>query len=884
MSDRKSYQLYRTNPALGGDFKIDIFTKVPNRSNHNNNNDKDTLDIRYVGASMINSEYSGYCDNKNEKDYLQGKIHNIIKIKKDKIFGDYGNKIFLPDYNNGNIFTDKNYITGTYRINDYKGSNFGNTHCSTISLYLDNLTEDFIENLSVILKFSTSGNEIIRKVINIGKNPLIFDYLKTRIITNSEKNGVYIDHQNRLCRVLGYDIEKSIIVEKESSELYERMFSTQRPHLELIDILTSFFSDNLIILPQLVTFGIYFDLNKLVGGLGSLSQYSEYEVSTEVFSAFKKQNGEEIKETLRKKDFFTNFQYIPSYVLSKEGNLNKKYKLRAPNLLDIKKDYNEYTQLRDQNTIYNQKLVHWKWSDYDNMIFNHDPDFGNYKLKKDIHKVLDNLLEEFKKGIPLEILKKLSEKEIEDLFKKYLLENPDKIFDKGDKGKYGPNTGQNIDQYDKETDNIQWAGKVLLGSMNETFEVLGNPNKYITEGYFKLISGDNRKKDSKKIYLLLQTTPDTPTFLMNYKTNPHTNSLINELSLIPYEIIEAQRKNPGSYRKPHGYNDLIPKLYLKKDINSNSEYYIMYDPTITEPNSDKNKLDFKNLGYQTHLPHYLTQGKLLKFLKEITNEIDNFNKKINEGKYDDITDKEKHYKSWLISVNKNAGIKDNNNSNNNINIYDPLSKRGLLYRCFFNNPNIRLDYWVDFDDTLKGNLGSEDRIKYKLAEYFDNYVFLDRPGGNIVPLLIDIDVKNYKFINYIYFHNPNINKDTGNKLKIQQSEKYKESPLPLGSFEYWYDYYTQKKHIDMDILSINSNQGHSILNGIPGNNPNRNTEVCWFDKSIVIPLPKTVRYDNISKDNIDKIEMDNLSYYTTKIYHSGITETSGLYDIIRELK
>ena len=88
----------------------------------------------------------------------------------------------------------------------------------------------------------------------------------------------------------------------------------------------------------------------------------------------------------------------------------------------------------------------------------------------------------------------------------------------------------------------------------------------------------------------------------------------------------------------------------------------------------------------------------------------------------------------------------------------------------------------------------------------------------------------------------------------------------------------------MDILNIDSNQGHSILNDIPGNNPNRNTEVCWFDKSIVIPLPKTVRYDNISKDNIDKIEMNNLSYYTTKIYHSGITETSELYDIIRELK
>ena len=88
----------------------------------------------------------------------------------------------------------------------------------------------------------------------------------------------------------------------------------------------------------------------------------------------------------------------------------------------------------------------------------------------------------------------------------------------------------------------------------------------------------------------------------------------------------------------------------------------------------------------------------------------------------------------------------------------------------------------------------------------------------------------------------------------------------------------------MDILSIDSNQGHSILNGIPGNNPNKNTETCWFDKSMVIPLPKKVRYDNISKDNIDKIEMDNLSYYTTKIYHSGITETSDLYDIIRELK
>ena len=879
MPDRKSYQLYHTNPALGGDFKIDIFTEVPNRSSILSNS-KEILDIKYVGASMI-YQRSGYSDNKNQKDYIQGKVGNIFKINKDRIYGTFEN-VFLPDI--GNIFTNQNYITGTYRINDHKGSNIGNTHCSIISLYLDNLTEDFIENLSVILKFSTSGNEIIRKVINIGKNPLIFDYLKTRIITNSEKNGVYIDHSNRVCKVLGYDIEKSIIVEKESVDLYERMFGTQRPHLELMDILTSFFSDNFLILPQFITFGIYFDLNKLVWGLGSLSQYSEYEVSTEVFSTFKKQNGEEIKEILRKKDFFTNFQYIPGYVLGKPGVLNKKFKLRAPNLLDIKKDYNEYTELRDRNTIYNQKIVHWAWSDFDNLIFNHDPDFGNYKIKGgNIDKLLEDLYKKFKEDLLKDPKnKKLSEKEIEDLFKKYLLNNPDKIFDKGEKGKYGPNTGQNVDQYDKETDNIQWAGKVLLGAINETFEVLGSPNKFIEEGYFKLIAGDNRKKDSKKIYLLLQTTPDSPTYLQNYKTNPHTNSLINELSVIPYEINEKIKK-PG-YKKPHGYNDLIPRLYLKKDMENNTEYYVMYDPTIIEPNSEKDKLDFKNLGYQTRLPHYLTQGKLLKFLKEITDSINDYNKKIQEGRPDDITEKEKYYKNWLDLVNKLSGNK-NKNKDNNINIYEPLSKRGILYRCYFNKPNVKLDYWIDFEDALKGKLGLEDRIKYKLAEYStntkntNNFVYLDRPGGNIVPLLMDIN--DDKFINYIYFNNPNIEK---NKLKIEDSEKYKEFPLPLGSFWYWTDYYTQKRHIDIDILNVDKNQGYDILNNISGNNPNKNTENIWFDKSVVIPLPKMVRYDNVNKDNIDKIEMNNISYYTTKIFHSGITEKSDLYDIIRELK
>ena len=45
-----------------------------------------------------------------------------------------------------------------------------------------------------------------------------------------------------------------------------------------------------------------------------------------------------------------------------------------------------------------------------------------------------------------------------------------------------------------------------------------------------------------------------------------------------------------------------------------------------------------------------------------------------------------------------------------------------------------------------------------------------------------------------------------------------------------------------------------------------------------------VRYDNVSKDNIDKIEMNNISYYITKIFHSGITEKNDQYDIIRELK
>ncbi len=838
---KHNYQLHRVIPKLSADIKIDVL--IDSSLNTHNNNSYSTT-ILYTGVSPVYyGTLNSYVDDKDTPGYLEGKFKDLVELYSDKLYGISNQELLISNFTNNNTeslpYFDK-YLSGTFRTR-YNDFNKKSTHCTLIPLWLSDLKKT--SSLQVILKVLNNGNELIRKVINLSENRYINQYLQTRIVGDGEnrnkKQGIYIDHINQKCIVYGYSLKESTVVRVESDDLYASIFeisNIQKPHIETMSIIGNWFADNQLILPQLINFGIHFDINALIGGLSDISQEQDYQIETEVIV----DGG-----VLPFKDYYTNFDYIPAYIIGK----NKGYfDTLAPNILEKSaKDFNEEisnTPLLYANQL-DQRLVHWTHTESPvvggkngnpDTIFNTSSSFKNVKLIKS------------EDGLHSDIFQ-------------FLPGNS-----------YGSFTGQTAEKYDPEVHNIQWAGQVMYGSMNKCIEVLNNIDYYIHEnsGNFLSLIGNNNKSD---IYLGLMTTPSENAVNLDfYGTTPHQPPLKDKRlykELIPYEFTT---NNQGT-KPPHGLNDLKPRLYFKLDKLDNDRYrevWLIWAPHVVRPGNTGNldrQREFDTLGYKECTPDYLTQGKVLNWFRKILSGIKSSD---SSNSNNNLSEEQAYYKKWW---SKAVGVPGNKSNTYTPGILNELEEYGLLFRLPIGNQP--LDYYINFNEVLNGE------IKYGLYYpgnniQYNNYI--DRLGGYIIPAFCDPNESIIKITSTTikYFNKPGLNFQYYIKGNTNNTKPEKYEISKLGQFintGYGSQQYFPRKNVGITIL--NTKEVPGFLNNL--------TEFRWFNQggSRIVPLPKIIKQFNLSKtETVDYLkQMDNKKWYSTKVYHSD----NNTFNIIREL-
>ena len=828
---KHNYQLHRVIPKLSGDVKIDVLIDSSLKS-HNNNNYH--TNILYTGVSPVYyGTLNSYVDDKDTPGYLEGKFKDLVELYSDKLYGISNQENFLSTGNNEYTlpYFDK-YLSGTFRTR-YSDFNKKSTHCTLIPLWLSDLKKS--SNIQVILKILNNGNELIRKVINLSENQYIKQYLQTRIVgdgvNKNKKQGIYIDHINQKCIVYGYSLKESTVCRVETDDLYQALFNLsgnfgEKTHIETMSIIGNWFSDNQLILHQLINFGIHFDINALIGGLSDISSEQSYQISVDVLVDGK---------PLPFKDYYTNFDYIPAYIIGK----NKGYfDVLSPNILESSsKDFNEdisSTPLLYANQL-DQRLVHWTHTEGSTVggkngnpdtIFNTGTNFKNVKLVKPVAE--DGLNS--------------------DTSKFYILPG----------NSYGSYTGQTNEKYDPEVHNIQWAGQVMYGSMNKCIEVLNNIDYYINEnsGNFLSLIGNNNKSD---IYLGLMTTPsENGVNLEYYGTTPHIPPLKDKRlykELIPYEFVN----NKNSYTKPHGYNDLRPRLYFKLDTLPNDRYrelWLIWAPHVVRPEHPDKAAMFDKLGYKECVPDYLTQGKVLNWFRKIMGGIKSANSN------NSLSPEQAYYKKWWSKVV---------NTEYTPGILNELEDFGLLFRLPIGNK--QLDYYINYNEVINGS------IKYGLQHNNIQYTnYIDRLGGYIIPAFCDPNESIIKITNNSikYFNKPGLNFQYYIKPNANHTEPYEISKLdPFKKVGYGSQQYFPRKNVGITIL--NTKEVPGFLNNLK--------EFRWFNqgRSEIIPLPKIIKQFNLNKAEVDKYleTMENKQWYNTKVFHAE--NNNNTYHIIREL-
>ena len=843
---KHNYQLHRVIPKLSGDVKIDVLIDSSLKHNTSDTN------ILYTGVSPVYyGTLNSYVDDKDAPGYLEGKFKNLVELYSDKLYGvsNQENQLMVNGEvnNNTNIqpYFDK-YLAGTFRTR-YNDFNKQSTHCSLLPLWLSDLKKT--SSIQVILKVLNNGNELIRKVINLSENQHIKQYLCTRIvgdgINKNKKQGIYIDHINQKCIVYGYSLKESTVCRVDTEDLYQALFTFsenfnfgEKTHIENMSIIGNWFLDNQLILPQLINFGIHFDINALIGGLSDISSEQSYQVVTEVLV-----DG----NLLPFKDYYTNFDYIPAYIIGK----NKGYfDQLSPNILEnSSKDFNEdisSTPLLYANQL-DQRLVHWTHTEGSmvggkngnpDTIFNTGTNFRNVKLLK----TSDN------NGLNSGTTGK---------------------FQTVQGNSYGSYTGQTTEKYDPELHNIQWAGHVMYGSMNKCIEVLNNIDYYIHEnsGNFLSLIGNNNKSD---IYLGLMTTPsENGVNLDFYGTTPHQSPLKDKRlykELIPFEFTTNNPRN----KPPHGYNDLRPRLYFKLDKLDNDRYrevWLIWAPHVVRPEHPDKAAMFDKLGYKECVPDYLTQGKVLNWFRKIIGSIKNTGTGNNSN--NGLSPELSYYKKWW---KKSVGVPDNKSNTYIPGILNELEEYCLLFRLPIGNKH--LDYYINYNEVINGY------IKYGLQHNNIQYTnYIDRLGGYIIPAFCDPNESIIKITSTTikYFNKPGLNFQYYIKPTDNHTEQYEISKLDqFKKVGYGSQQYFPRKNVGITIL--NTKEVPEFLN-------NYQKEYRWFNQggSEIIPLPKMVKIFNQSKNQVDQYlkTMENKQWYNTKVYHSEYHKEK--YNIIREL-
>lgn len=425
-----NYQLYRTNLLLGGQMKWDLIV-----NNHNN-----TLYVSDFHLSPIsnNIPYTYKID-----DYLIKNDHkDNVKAYYNKNKGHFYNEGLDSQYTHNwpilgednTINYSKTFDAGCRRtkcFNRYKKQ--FELFCP---LWLEHIYDDIqftirikdINSNTVLasncLRLSVSGVDAYHDKFMAYFNK----YIDEAGLLSGSDDVININFDNSTATINGFNVSTGMFSTLHCNKLVANVIARERSLIETDNMLISEMSRNSMICKQLFNFNIHFDLEDILSGSIANILYGEaihIEVDVKIGDTL-----------LEKRDFYTEYSYIPKQLASKTDYTG------SINVLDYLHDY-ECVELIDKNK-FCQSICHWSLCDNSSYIFNVYDGFSGM----------------------------LIEKEGDDYI---LYENTHN---------YGITPNMTVKSYDKNQNTNGWINSYSVKLWKDFYKYIKNTNKYKTDGSF----------------------------------------------------------------------------------------------------------------------------------------------------------------------------------------------------------------------------------------------------------------------------------------------------------------------------------------------------------------------------------------------------------------
>jgi hypothetical protein len=348
------YQLARTSPLISGQVKMNMIMQGEN-----------VVDLQYTPISNnINFKYSNPIDVLN---YTHGEnLKRLYNQISDVFYSEVTNpELSLKTLHRYDTLIDdthdNTYEMGMKRLEYKRYKKQFEFFCP----FWCNKPEDLSNMKFVINLQNKNGRIMYSKVINFSNK--IREYIKNIYPSIKGVNDLnlnellFINFNSMQSYIKGINIDKGTMQTIDTSYIVNTLLYTERPVLEVDNMLVNLFGKHKIICPQLFNFNFVFDLEDFLP-LSFLDELilERVNVFVDIYVG---------DEKCPMKDFYTNYEFIPKYDIY-EGTYLESDKLDSDknNVLNYLQDYKSLS-LINKNKL-TQGTFHWVLLNNQNSIFN----------------------------------------------------------------------------------------------------------------------------------------------------------------------------------------------------------------------------------------------------------------------------------------------------------------------------------------------------------------------------------------------------------------------------------------------------------------------------------------------------------------------------------
>lgn len=704
-----NYQLYRTNPLLGGQLKWDIIV------------DSDIKDL-YVSDFHITPLSDQVPYNKYVDDTLLNYSHQYnVKKYFSKIRGSFYQNYIKPQLNHKwPIIDDGSYIQ-VYDDTYFMGCKRSNYDIYKkqfeflCPVWIEQLSDNIIftinirtnnDNKSVIASKSLTIDKSIGKEYHDKFTSYLKDYIKYIGLDEGNDKVININLSKKTASLDCLDVvtgEKSV---KNISNLATNILMRERPLMEFDSMIIDSFKNNNSICNQLFNFNICFNVEDIIPQtyISDMMKGDSF-----IFECVVKVDG----NVLDIKDLYNNFEFIPKKY---SGVEELDSSIPTPNVLDYLDDY-KYVEFMDKNRI-SPSIIHWSLTANNDYIFNVYDGFGGWSYSNGKYVYHSHLfndtpdLTQTSFSPTLNNINWCNRYEINSYDDYYLIK-----------------TNQVPESpYSRFGKDIKWVNNVQYNIMDDTFDSIGiilckinnNPDKdkiykeleqdrnteKINDIYCKIIKDTN-----DNVYIML-ICDDYEYFTFNFirrlfdrissekfnKEFEYIKNVLNSAIDIPLVVFKKSLFIDKADSPSLSSNEI---MYYKND-GSYMNYVFRYDGNI-RPTFISVKDSYYNLMYYK---------KVLKKEDVSTSVFAKFN----DSKYPPIFPSIDYYA--LNNVKMNYESLDNSLSNN----YED-------YKWFNNSKHIYLIPNIKCDiESIKNDQGDYLKISELIKKYLKKYYNIDNEG------------------------------------------------------------------------------------------------------------------------------------------------------------